>query len=324
MKLQDWWNTLDTLLTQDQLRQVFYGIRKGDLPIKFTYLTELGSQAWEHIESERVKTGEFSMDTKLFESSIESYLEELCNPTEIQIIDIGGWYGHTARSLLEILKQKWIWSHYHTIDISSILLNACQKTVSDSTISQSWHLLDLDDGWIGRKIREIKEQHPRLPILITFLGNTIWNFVAPQEIVRQIYTGMDIDDRLILWAHLFKERDEKRIIQEYNINTNPNIRHMISSVFQILGVEKDSLQSSITWNPQNTSVRGYIEITKATTISIQEHTINLPQWYSAEVLQSTKFTLGSLLSLAGTSRVALIKTDTRWLYSQIMLASNSA
>ena len=52
---------------------------------------------------------------------------------------------------------------------------------------------------------------------------------------------------------------------------------MISSVFQILGVEKDSLQSSITWNPQNTSVRGYIEITKATTISIQEHTINLPQ-----------------------------------------------
>lgn len=312
----------DNIFTQDQSRQIAYGIRKGNIPIKFTYLTELGSQWWKQIESERVDKWEYSMDTKLFDSSIESYLEELGNPEYLQIIDIGGWYGYTARSLLETLKQKWIWIHYHTIDISPILLNACQRTVSNVSISQSWHLLDIDDGWVGRKIREIKEKHPHLPILITFLGNTIWNFVAPQEVIRQISEGMDTNDRLILWAHLFREWYEKKVAQEYNI-ANTNIHAMLSGLFNILCAENGNLKTSTQWHPDDPSIRWYIEFIHPTIISIRNDQIELPWWYAIEVLRSKKFSIQSLLELIGNNRVAQIKTDIRWLYSQIMLAPNS-
>jgi len=144
-------NEQSSIFTLDQAQQIFSGIKKWCLPIKFAYLTQLWSEWWWEVESERVRKWEYSMDTKLLETSIETYLEELWYPEYIQFIDIGGGYWYTANSILEIFQQKWVGVHYHTIDISQILLNHCTKNTSQTSITQSWHLLDIDDGGIAKK-----------------------------------------------------------------------------------------------------------------------------------------------------------------------------
>jgi len=306
------------IFSQDQLQQIRYWIRRWEVPVKFAYLTEIWCRSWWELENHRAKSGEYSMDALLMKKSLDAYLEELGNPEEIQLIDIWGWYGHTAISIVNLLGEKWIGIHYHTIDISSTLMQYCRSIVSQVVTSSEWHLLDIDDWWVAQKIRTIKSKSPKIPLLITVFGNTIWNFDSPKDVVRQISYGLDASDRLIIWTHFFRKWYEEIIRKEYWLNENVN--WMLSCTFKYLWWEW--LITEVSWNPENSSVEWYIQTSQASELSVGEERIIIPSWYRAQVLKSKKFSLNNLHELAGWNRIAQLTTDTKWLYWQLMVAPN--
>lgn len=310
---------MKNIFSDDQLQQISYGINKGNVPVKFTYLTTHGSQSWETIENERVQKGWFSMDSQLFGRSIECYLHELGNPEEIQVIDIWGGVGVTAESILEGFQEKSVGIHYHTIDMSPIMIARCLERIQRVSDSTWWHLLDIDDGGIGKKIREIKSEHPNVPVLVMILGNTIGNFQSPQALIGQIETGLDICDRIMIGAHVYKPGSEKRILQEYAVE-DENIQGILMGTLTAVGIHRDNLVPHISWDTVENQVCGYAQVRQDIETKIWVLRISIQKWHDIRVLESRKFNPERLLLLRWSQRIASLQTDVRGLYSQILLA----
>jgi len=131
--------------------------------------------------------------------------------------------------------------------------------------------------------------------------------------------GIDTNDRFIVWTHLFKPWYETCILKEYE--TNGRVHDMLSATFRSIGIKWNIIRTHTNWDYKSASVRWYLTIQESTTIKDNfGEVITLPRWYSTEVMRSTKFSIQSLIDTVWSNRIASIKTDVRWLYSQVMLS----
>lgn len=302
--------------TEDQMSDIILWLEKWNLPIKYAYMTPIGDTAWTEIEKNRNNSWSVFLDSSIFTQSIETYLNDMNNPEEIIVIDIGGWVGFTSKPIIESLQYKSIKTQYHTIDISEEMIQKNKRHLS-SILDVEGHLLDIEQGGIRSKIKEIKNRNPNIPILVTILWSTIGNFPEARALLRQIESALWLIDRIIVGTQIYHEWQESQITKIYN-NDESAIR-MLNATINNLWIQIDG-NYNFRWNTRETMIEWGITLNKDTVLSIWNKQISFENEEYIRLLESRKYNTGWLIQLAGNMRIAVTKSDIRWKFMQVMFA----
>ena len=109
---------VNEVFNESQLSALSLALEKWDCPVKFTYITSKGADAWNEIEIQRAKNWWNYAEYELLRDNIDIYLQDIWSPQEIALFDFWCWTGKTVKWMLEKLCNEGLKVHYHAFDIS--------------------------------------------------------------------------------------------------------------------------------------------------------------------------------------------------------------
>lgn len=268
-----------------QLNKIVLSILKWNLPIKYSYITWKWAELWS--KSERNKE---HYDVKLTQDSIDLYLSEMENKSEILIIDFWPWIWETIIPILKDFKKRWIKIKYHCFDISKNIINILKDNIEKSWLELdfSYDIVDFEERDLSDMIFSIKDKNKWFSVLWLLLWNTVWNFTSSEKVLSNIMDWFSIDEKLVIWIERVQIENDRWIentIKAYD--TVISKKHDFATL-DYFWVDINSWKFSTVFNRENSSIESFFTFEKDTLIKIWEKTAEIKSWEKIKLLHSRK------------------------------------
>lgn len=189
------------VFTKRELSEIYLYLSRGDLPVKYAYKTEAGSQAW--VDLENSKSNDEYTPYAVYESNLllknESiYLTGLDDDSMV-IFDFGPGEGRPVEKFLKkISKNKKVF--YHAFDISQkILVKNKEKIMNISEkIFYNSDIIDFEDSSFFDIVMNAKQKYGNNNVVALLLGNTVGNFSSINSILKNMMSPFSTEDRFVV------------------------------------------------------------------------------------------------------------------------------
>lgn len=303
----------NNIFNELQLSSLLLSLEKGDCPVKFTYITESGAQAWNQIETHRTSNWWKYTENELLKENIENYLYDMWNPKEICFFDFWCGTGKTVKWMLGKLCEKWFIIHYHAFDISENIIQLAKETIWDlwENYTFNYTVLDFETYNLTSLLVEIRKEYKNFPVIGMLLGNTLWNFDSMERIISNITEAFRMQDRLIIGIEKSEVSNEKRMTEMLAPYKNNLGFSLAFSTLELFWVARSIWEYNVLYNNSKNTVEGYFELNKDATITLWSNTVKFEKWDKIRLFKSTKMneTQFCQLILNLDLRIASMKTD---------------
>ena len=309
-------------LTEQQEAELFTSISgKGEVPLKFNYITKEGAEYWvETVESERnPKKGHIaSFEYGLLQDNSEFLLRNLTqNGKNVNVLDLGCGDGLPCVPILEKAAELSLNVRYVPVDISQELLDVASKNIKKRfpNIKIKKVLLDFDQGSFAQTTSELRRDN--FVNMLCFLGSTLGNFSNTDRILSNFRDSMTASDYLIIGIQLANLLKMEKTIEFYK--TEP-VRRLTFALLKSYGVTRESGTFDTTFNKELSQIEERFILNRNIKLKIGPESVNLEKGESLLLFRSRKFTqwnLQKIISDVG-YRLDTVKTGKDASYELIM------
>ncbi|MCF7835001.1 L-histidine N(alpha)-methyltransferase [Candidatus Gracilibacteria bacterium] len=315
---------MNKTFSDQQLSSIILGLEKGDIPVKYSYITKQGSKARSKIEKSRTIEGQSFSDALLLKNSIEIYLQELGGPKELAIFDFGCGTGETVKETLLKLGKMGIKVKYHAFDISQNIINLCKNNISNiNNCEFNYSIIDFEISNLVDILYNIRSKYKNIPVLGLLLGNTVGNFNSMERILTNILEAFRIGDRLCIGIERSDINNKRRFDNMINIYQSKAVFNIASATIKELNFDLKNGRYYVNFNERLSSIEGFFIIEKDFSIKINNKTINFKVGEKIRIVQSKKIDESgfSKLFLDLDMRIANIRTNESNSYLQALISS---
>lgn len=279
------------MFTELQLNKIVLWLHKWHIPIKYSYVTEKGAEAWNLLEERKKTCNNWkNYDADLILDTIDLYISELNIKDQITLFDFWPWIWNTIVPTIKYLLEKWFKVNYHAFDISEniILLLKSNFKKHNVSITFSYTIIDFEEKDLSEIIFNIKKRYNNIPVLWLFMWNTIWNFTSIERVLSNIMDSFELQDKLLIWIErvdLQNERWLKNMLKRYSDDIS-NIHDF--STLEYLWFKKEDWSFNVSFNKTNFSIENYFIFNKDFKIKINDSTLNFISWEKIKVFHSKK------------------------------------
>ncbi len=309
------------ILSEQQEAEFFTSISgKGEVPLKFDYITPEGSQGWidtvnteRAIKSDTVASSEYT----LLEENSLFFFSKFGEAKGVNIIDLGCGDGTAAVPIIERALKEKKKVRYVPVDISKGLLDAASKTVEQKflKIEIKKVLLDFDLGGFPQLNAELRANG--YVNLMCFLGSTLGNFSNTERLLSNFRDSMSSKDYLIIGIQLANLLKIEKMLEFYR---SEPVRKLTFSLLKAYGVTREIGKFDLTFNEKLSQVESRFTLNKEYKLKIGNEMVSLEKGEALLLFRSIKFgqwNLQKLMSDVG-FRIDTVKTNDNASYEIIM------
>ena len=306
------------IFTSSDLSIIELSLKKGILPIKYSYKTKQWAKYWSEIEKIRAKNNWRHVESELLENNIDLYLNELWNPSEICFFDFWCWVWNTIKPTIVKCLEKGIKVNYHWFDISEEIIKLAKENIWKLWKNYNFEteILDFEIDNLSNKLNIIRQGYNNIPVIWMVLWNTIWNFDSMERILINIMSAFRIEDRLILWIEK-KQDDIEKILEWYKLKI---VKKLTTSLVNFIWISELKYLYKIIFNKEKSRVEWYIKLKEDIITNIN---IKLKKWMKIQIFKSRKMNELELskLFLELDYRIASLRTNKKDTFVQIMIGN---
>lgn len=308
------------MYTESQKSELITAIKgRGEIPLKFDYVGELGAQRWHAIADKRHgdKYGINKVESDLLKAKVNAFLSSFKSIKKLNIIDIGPGDGSAALPLLDSLRSKSIEFRYVPVDISREMLELSTKNIKN--LSQDIDVepiqLDFELGNFAEVTYRLKKDGYQN--LMLFLGSTLGNQSDRQRVLTNFRDSMTSDDFLIIGVELVNLNKIEKIIEQYYVK---EVEDLVMTTAENIGIKRDEGEYEVRFNSESSQIEGYFKFKNAVGLEYENEKINFEENDKLLLFRSLKFTewvFAKVLSEVG-FRIEIFTTSSEKGYSLVM------
>lgn len=308
------------MYTQSQISELITAIKgRGEIPLKFDYIGELGSQRWHAIASKRHgdKYGINKVESDLLQAKVSAFIASFGKIKKLNIIDIGPGDGSSALPLLNSLKDLQVEFRYVPVDISSEMLDMASENINNlfPGVAVEPVQLDFELGNFAEVTYRLKQGGYQN--LMLFLGSTLGNQSDRQRVLTNFRDSMTSDDYLIIGVELVNLNKIDKIVDQYYVK---EVEDLVTTTAENIGIKRDVGKYEVRFNAESSQIEGYFNFQTATNIEYENEKINFEEGDKLLLFRSLKFTewvFAKVLSEVG-FRIEIFTTSSQKGYSLVM------
>lgn len=314
----------NSLFSDQQLSSIVLWLEKGDIPVKYAYITKKWSEARNKLEKLRTNEWQSFSDAILLKNSIELYLQELWNPKDLAIFDFGCWTGETVKTTLKKLGEMWINVRYHAFDISQNIVDLCKENISKiKNCIFDYSIIDFEIGNLVNVLYDIRSRYKEIPVLGLLLWNTVGNFSSMERILTNILEAFRIKDRLCVGIERADIHNKRRHHNMMEVYRSKEVFDVFWSTMEELGFDLKKWKYEPIFNERLSAIEGFFMIEKDFDININWKVLWFKSWEKIRIAQSKKMDESwfSKIFLDLDMRIANLRTSESNTYLQALVSS---
>lgn len=308
------------MFSQSQKSELITAIKgRGEIPLKFDYIGDLGTQRWEAIANKRHgdKHGINKVESDLLDAKVGAFIGSFKTLKKLNIIDIGPGDGSAVLPLLYSLKEKSVDFRYVPVDISQEMLDSSTKN-----IKKLFQGIDIEPIQLDFELGNFAEVTYRLKQggyqnLMLFLGSTLGNQSDRQRVLTNFRDSMTSDDFLIIGVELVNLNKIEKIIEQYYVK---EAEDLVMTTAENIGIKRNFGKYEIRFNTESSQVEGYFKFQSDINLEYANEKILFEEGDKLLLFRSLKFTewvFAKVLSDTG-FRIELMTTSSEKGYSLVM------
>ncbi|KKQ18053.1 MAG: hypothetical protein US31_C0011G0035 [Berkelbacteria bacterium GW2011_GWA1_36_9] len=308
------------MYTQSQISELITAIKgRGEIPLKFDYIGELGAKRWAAIASKRHsdKHGINKVESDLLNAKVDAFIGSFKTLKKLNIIDIGPGDGSAVLPLLYSLKEKSVDFRYVPVDISQEMLDSSTKNIKNlfQDIAIEPVQLDFELGNFAEVTYRLKQGGYQN--LMLFLGSTLGNQSDRQRVLTNFRDSMTSEDFLIIGVELVNLNKIEKIIEQYHVKEAEDLS---MTTAENIGIKRSDGKYEVRFNNESSQVEGYFTFQANTSVEYANEKIIFEENDKLLLFRSLKFTewiFAKVLSEVG-FRMEIFTTSSEKGYSLVM------
>ncbi len=293
---------------------------RGEIPLKFVYMTENGARAWNDLAATRGThdvRGINYIEANLLTSKVDSFLHSFAEGSLLNIVDVGCGEGSPVLPLLEALTTRNVQFRYVPVDISQRMLDAAGATVRKvyPHVDIRPKQLDFELGNFADITYELREGGAKN--LLLSLGNTLGNQPDRHRVLTNLRDSMTSDDYVIIGVELVNLSKTEKLLSQYH---GPLVEDFVFAMAQTLGLTHRDGDQLVRFNADENQIELSFKLKKDANLSVGSESIHLEKDEHLLLARSHKFSewvFVRVLQEAG-FRIELLTTSKEKGYSLVM------
>lgn len=309
------------MYTRRQVSELITAIKgRGEVPLKFTYLTQEGADNWRAVAEERSQEqvrGINSVEGNLLHSKVDSFISSFGDGAKINIIDIGCGNGYPVFPLLDALRDRHVSFRYVPVDISQEMLDLASTTIRlrypDTEIVPQ--ILDFELGNFADMTYGLRSDGSKNLLLL--LGSTLGNQADRYRLLANFRDSMTSDDFLIVGVELVNLSKVDKILKHY---TGEKVERFVFTAAQSVGLQREKGEFEVRFNGEQNQVEIYFVPSENAQLSLGEEHFTLEKEDKLLLSRSHKFSEWVLVKVLQETgfRIELLTTSSEKGYSLVM------
>jgi uncharacterized SAM-dependent methyltransferase len=293
---------------------------RGEIPLKFVYMTEDGARAWGNLAATRGTEGVRGInhvEANLLTSKVDSFLHSFEEGSFLNIIDVGCGEGSPVLPLLESLTTRNVQFRYVPVDISDRMLEVASDTIRQrySTIDIRPKQLDFEHGNFADITYELRDGYAKN--LLLFLGSTLGNQADRHRVLTNLRDSMTSEDYVIIGVELVNLSKTEKLLSQYH---GPIVEDFVFAMANTIGLKSTDGDLNVRFNSDQNQIELSFRLKTDTRITIGSDSFILEKDEHLLLARSHKFSewiFVRVLQEAG-FRIELLTTSKEKGYSLVM------
>lgn len=317
------------IFTQRQLSELVTAIKgRGEIPLKFVYLSQAGADNWNKIAENRSheeSRGINSVEGRLLSSKVDSFIASFGHGAKLNIVDIGCGNGCPVMPLLSALKERRVRFRYVPVDISREMLDLASRVVAREYPGTEIHpfVLDFEQGNFADMTYGLRADGSKN--LLLFLGSTLGNQPDRHRVLSNFRDSMTSDDFMIVGVELVNLSRIEKILRHYR---GADIDRFVFAAASAVGLRQEQGVFDVRFNSVESQVEVSFILEQDASLRVGAECFILEkeerlllgrshkfsEWIFAKVLQESGFRIELLTTSAEKGYSLVMCQPSRFLY----------